>query len=233
MGERVKMYRWLMLMIFMIYGLNGFVQDRFRAGILPKINVSAKISGDLKLTGNIESRNLLYDNPGNGEGKFDYKIQVVDAAVYLSLKTHLNHSLTGGYLYRSREDQIFHRFIQQYSIVNNLDAFRLGHRFASDQTLDPDGNWEIRARYRITAEKPLSGDNVDPKEFYFKASNEYLGEFENNETGLEIRLVALIGYEVDKQNKVEIGPDFRMSDITYNGINQVLWFTLSWYFRVN
>jgi hypothetical protein len=225
--------RKIILPAMLLISLAGFAQDRFLAGVIPKINISTKISGDLKLTGNIEARNIFYEEAGGDEGKFGYKYQLLEASGYLSVKTRVNHSLTGGYLLRSRDGRVFHRFIQQYSVVNRFEAFRLGHRFAADQTIDPDHNWEIRTRYRLTVELPLSGDQIDPKEFYLKFSNEYLGIFGKEKPDLEIRLGALIGYEAGGSSRLELGPGYRVNDFSGNGIDQAFWLSLNWYFTVD
>lgn len=230
---KIMVIRKLVVVILVFVGVNSIAQNVFRAGIMPEVNISTKLSGDLKLTGNIESRIINFDYQDEANGTFKNQYQLIDASIYLSQKLNLNQSLSVGYLLRSRENKIFHRFIQQYSIVSGRDALRLGHRFALDQTLDPDGNWEIRTRYRITAEKPLSGDNIDSKEFYLKAGNEYLGIFEGNESDLEIRLMLFLGYEVNSQSKIEFGPDYRFSDFTGNGIDHVVWMNIGWYYRIN
>jgi hypothetical protein len=208
-------------------------QDTFTAGLLPKINVSGKISGDVKITGNFESRHALYERFDNGEDVFEYSYRRLEASAIVSVKTRINQSLSGGYTLISGQDKTAHRFLQQYSIVSRFDAFRLGHRFAADQTIGPDKNWEYRGRYRITIEKALEGDDVDPGEFYLKINNEYLGIFGDEKPDLEIRALALLGYEINGANSIEFGPGYRVKNLSGNGLDQALWFSLNWYFSTN
>ena len=216
----------------MVAGMNGFSQDRFIAGLLPKLNVSTRVSGDVKLTANLESRHALYERIQSGDDVFEHSYKQLEASAIVSVKTRVNQSLSGGYTFIERPGADQHRLLQQYSIVSSFDAFRLGHRFASDQMFWDD-NLEIRVRYRITFEKPLAGDRVDPKEFYFKSNNEYLLSFEDNSSDLEIRVLALIGYEFNSANSIEFGPGYRIKDFSGNGIDQAIWFSLNWYFSVN
>lgn len=221
----------LIILIFISVGLHG--QDTFTTGLLPKINISGKISGDVKLTGNFESRHALYERFDDGEEVFEYSYRRLEASAIVSVKTRINQSLSGGYTLISKTDETEHRLLQQYSIVNRFDAFRLGHRFAADQTMDADKTWEYRGRYRITFEKPLAGDDVDPKEFYLKANNEYLGIFGKDKPDLEIRVLALIGYEINAAQSIEFGPGYRVKGLFGPGINQTLWFSVNWYFSAN
>lgn len=218
--------------MLILLGMNGFSQNRFIAGLIPKLNLSTRVSGDVKLTANIESRHALYERIETGDDVFEHSYRQLEASAIVSVKTRVNQSLSGGYTFIDRPGTDRHRFLQQYSIVSRFDAFRLGHRFASDQTFW-DENLEIRARYRITLEMPFTGDRVDPKEFYFKSNNEYLLSFEDNNSDLEIRLVGLIGYEFNSTNSIEFGPGYRMQNFSGNGIDHALWFSFSWYFSVN
>ncbi len=217
--------------IFFAIGVLG--QDTFTAGLLPKINISGKVAGDIKLTGNFESRHALYERLDTGEDVFEYNYRQLEASAIISVKTRINQSLSGGYTLISKTDETEHRLLQQYSIVNRFDAFRLGHRFAADQTLSHDETWEYRGRYRITFEKALAGDDVDPKEFYLKANNEYLGIFGEDKPDLEIRVLVLIGYEINAAQSIEFGPGYRVKGFSEPGTDQALWFSISWYFSAN
>lgn len=223
----------ILLLAGIFIAIHTMGQDTFTAGLLPKINISGKISGDVKLTGNFESRHALFERFDSGKDVFEYNYRQLEASGIISVKTSINQSLSGGYTLISKMDQTEHRFLQQYSIVSSFDALRLGHRFAADQTLAPDKVWEYRGRYRITFEKPLAGDNVDPKEFYLKANNEYLGIFGKEKPDLEIRLQALVGYEINATQSIEAGPGYRIKNFSGPGNNQALWLSINWYFSAN
>src|SRR3546814_11063084 len=75
---------------------------------------------------------------------------------------------------RLQDKSYIHRFIQQLSIAQNALGLRIGHRFRTDQTFEKESATRYRLRYRLSAEKALNGQNVDPGELYLVANNEYL-----------------------------------------------------------
>ncbi len=156
---------------------------------------------------------------------------MADFALTASRKTGLNNALAGGYLVRLRENQTFHRFIQQYTIVRRYETFRMAHRFSSDQTFTSDNPWELRIRYRITAEIPLNGQSVDPGEYYLKLNNEYLNSWQESEHDLEIRMVPLTGFVFNDSNKLEFGLDYRLSSFIDGNSRHSFWFNLGWFLK--
>jgi len=67
--------------------------------------------------------------------------------------------------------------MEQLTFVQAFNAFRMAHRIAVDETFGGEDPLEVRFRYRVGAEFPLNGLFVDPSEFYFKITNEYLNKF--------------------------------------------------------
>ena len=96
-------------------------------------------------------------------------------------------------------DEIVHRSIQQFATVQQFETFRLGHRFAADQTFRPGIDTEFRFRYRATFEIPLNGHSIDPRELYLKVNNEILFSSQK-EFDIEIRGVGLLGYNLSDKN---------------------------------
>jgi hypothetical protein len=213
---------WGILFLFSALSLLG--QQDLSAGLLPKVNVSARLSDQVGLVSSVESRQLLYDDP-----EVDYRYVLTDAATFFSFRTQPDQKFNLGYTLRFRNKQLFHRFSQQYNFVDYRDSYRVGHRLALDQTFAKNEPAVYRARYRVTLEKPLSGDKVDPREFYLKAGVEFLGAYEERDWGLEGRLVPLLGYEINDNDKVEAGLDYRLDGIFSNAPGQDFWWAITWY----
>jgi hypothetical protein len=91
---------------------------------------------------------------------------------------------------------------------------------------------ELRLRYRFTAEIPFSGQEVDSGEFYLKVNNEYLNAFYEDEYGLEIRLSPMFGYVFSDNNKLEFGPDYRLTSIFEKASLSSFWLSINWYLRL-
>ncbi len=161
---------------------------------------------------------------------FEYVLS--DLSFLVSRKTGPNHSLSGGYLLRIRENKLIHRTIQQFGVVSSYPSFRLGHRFAADQSFAAGGPPVFRFRYRITPELPLNGQTVDPGEFYFKFSNEYLLLLEDRTSELEVRIVPMLGFEFNDVNKLEAGVDYRLGSLMNTGTEHTYWLSINWYIKI-
>jgi len=213
--------------MLVISGLQA--QNTFEFGLLPAININKKWEGGWHLNVKVESRQLLNQGVIKEDNRFDYDYELTDVATIVSKKIAYNQNLGGGYLIRLRGEDWFHRTIQQFSITNQFSGFRLGHRFSADQTFGEIATPEFRFRYRITLEKSLSGQNVDDKEFYFKLNNEYLLGIESSNAEIELRFVPILGYEIDANNKIEVGLDYRIAPLFEENNNQRYFVTMSWF----
>ena len=144
-------------------------------------------------------------------------------------KIGINTSIAAGYLLRIDGKEIRNRAIQQISIVRKYSGFIISHRISADQTFDKDDHTEYRLRYRLSSEIPLSGQSSDPKEFFLKASNEYLNSLQNKEFDLEIRTSAFIGYVLTPRNKLELGLEYRADSFINQNLRNRLWIALNIY----
>lgn len=220
-----------LILLVLIFGkTNG--QDTYLLGTLPSLNMSKGLGNDWGLNFKAESRLRLLQGEFGEDAQSDFNVQLADFALTASRKTGLNNSLAGGYQIRLRGEQTFHRLIQQFTVVRRYETFRMAHRFSSDQTFNSDNPWELRLRYRITAEIPLNGQSVDPGEFYFKLNNEYLNSWQESEPDLEIRLVPLVGFVFKDSNKLEFGLDYRLSSFMDGSSRNSFWFNIGWYLKI-
>ncbi len=204
-------------------------QSSFQFGILPAINLNKKLENNWKVNLKLESRQLLKEGNWRDENETNYEYVLTDIALVVSKKVGLNNSLAGGYLLRIRDNQIFHRLIQQFAYNRQYSSLRLTQRFSTDQTFANDVATTWRFRYRIGAEFPLNGQSVDPQEFYLKINHEYLGALEEKEWGLELRLVPLLGYEFNDNNKLETGLDYRLDSFINGDSRHRFWINVNWF----
>lgn len=128
---------------------------------------------------------------------------------------------------RVEADELFHRFTQQFIMVQRLSGFRLAHRFLSDQTISDAERPEFRLRYRISSEIPLNGQSVDPQEFYLKVNNEYVNSLQDAAYDLEVRLIPLLGYDISEHFKIETGLDYRVSSFLNDAGRHSFWMSLN------
>ena len=213
--------------IIMVVCCNANAQQSAQLGLLPVINLNASLNDIYKVNFKTESREVLYREEAS-----TWQHELVDFAAVLSRKVGLNNTLAGGYLFRVRDGNVIHRAIQQFTVNRRLASFRLAHRFSTDQTFEAAEDVEFRLRYRLATQLPLSGQSVDAREFYLKVNNEYLNAFQGDNYDLEIRLVVVVGYEFNDNNKLEIGVDNRFDSFMTEALRTRSWISMSWYYAI-
>lgn len=201
-----------------------YSQSDHAFGWIPKVNASVKINDEIKLIGGIETRETIYDYD------FQFAHNLVDISSIVSLKTSLNQSLNIGFLLRLSDEKPVYRFLQHYNIIQSINSVKLAHRIGFEQFLS-EVKPNYRARYRATFQKALNGEKVDVKEYYLKLGNEYLWNFEKED--LEIRVMPTIGYKLSAKDKLEIGLNYRMSNLEKKPTKNRFWLTSTWYFSLD
>ena len=207
-------------------------QSTYQWGILPSLNLNSNLKKDWSLNTKLESRQIFQSGEVNGAVEGNYKYVQTDLSLIVAKKVGLNSRVGGGYLVRLKEGELFHRFIQQYNVVQKLSGFRLAHRFVTDQTFSAIEKPEFRVRYRISSEIPLNGESVDPGEWYLKLNNEYLYNTQASESDLEIRVVPLLGYDISKILNWETGLDYRASSVFKTNKQHSYWITINLYIDI-
>ncbi len=218
---------WLFLgMLFLSSALSA--QHRYRIGLLPQVNLNVKLGDRWRLNSKVEMRPLL--TAGRfGEAADGWQYGLTDLALLGAVKLSAQQTLSGGYLARFVGQEIHHRTIQQFSLVNRFPSFRFGQRFAADQTFVPDEAMALRLRYRLSFEFPLNGESVDPGEAYLKLNHEYLNSFQEQEYDLEIRIAPSIGLVFTDRNKLETGLDYRLDGFLDAPGRSTIWWSVAWY----
>jgi hypothetical protein len=217
----------LIVFLFLVSVFTTWSQSNVSTGFMPSIKVTYKLSERYRAVGGFETRNVIlerWDEPDI----IDYW-RLIDFSGMISYRTSANTSLNMGYLARMVEAVVLSRFLQQFNVVQNLPTLRIGHRFATDQTFGRDFPLDFRIRYRVTLEKPLAGDQADPKEWYFKFANEYLWSYQENRSDIEIRLIPAFGYVVNPKNRLEFGLDYRYNEFLLSPSDHDFWIRFSWF----
>lgn len=198
-------YRIIFLGALFFIAKNHYGQTTHEAGILPSININKKLEQDWAINFRVESRHVFFDKT------FNYNYILTDFSVAVSKKINLHSSVIFGYLLRTEKAEVSNRMFQQFNFIKPYNGITIGHRFGLDQTFSIFESPEFRFRYRITAEIPLKGQSSDPLELFIKFNNEYLNEIQSNIYDLEIRLAGYLGYNFNRNSKIELGIDYRLN----------------------
>jgi hypothetical protein len=224
--------RYFFAIVFLLFSIAGAAQATYQYGVLPGINLNKSFSDIWGGNFKAESRIMFEEGVFGEEAEFGIKHLLTDISAIAAKRTVLGNTLSAGYLARIREEKVTHRLIQQYAIAKRYSGFRLSHRFSADQSFTKDEPAEYRFRYRISAEFALQGARVDAREFYLKVNNEYLNGFEDSEYNLEIRLAPVIGYEINNENKVEWGLDYRIDSFLEDSSRNRFWMSFNWFLKI-
>jgi len=213
-----------LVFVFFLIPVYSFAQSNFYSGILPKVNISSKMSDKIKWVNSIETRTFFY------EDQFAVSHSLVDISTILSFRTDVNQYLNGGYILRFKDGEIINRLLQHYNYVQDFSNAKLAHRLGFEQFFSS-SKPQYRTRYRATFQKALDGQKVDVKEWYVKFSNEYLYQF--NKKDLEIRISSYFGYQLSKNEKLEFGLDYRLGQILESFQSNNLWLRATWYITID
>lgn len=206
----------------------AYSQAAYELGVLPSININKAINEQYKLNVKVESRQLLEQGFFKDEVPVIYDYELTDIALLGSKKIGHNR-IAAGYQARFREGKYVHRLMQQYAITQQKYKYKLGHRIATDQTIQSNEKNVYRLRYRISGLFALSGQQIDENEFYIKANHEYLNQLQDNHYDLEIRLVPMLGHQFSKSNKLELGLDYRINSFIEQDSRSRFFIATNWY----
>jgi hypothetical protein len=204
-------------------------QDRYQIGTLTSFNINSRFSDRWSLNTRAEARQRFQSGTFQGESERQFRYVLTDVSVIVARRVGLRSRVALGYLLRAEDGALAHRFIQQYTVMQQLAALRLAHRFMGDQTFAPSEGPEFRLRYRLSTELPLQGEAVDPGEFYVKLNNEYLNSLQNSTYDLEIRVVPLLGYDATDHLRIETGLDYRVNGFVHGDTRHSFWVSLNFF----
>lgn len=225
--------RWFcIIMLALLSGNASFAQETY-GGLMPEFGLTLPINERFSQTYKIENQHFLFRDGTTGENGFVYEYERTDLQFFINYKFAGKWKATVGYQFRIEEQwNRSHRPIQQIATNTRLGKFRLAHRLRLDQTFERNEPFLFRGRYRAALEIPLNGDKIDPKEFYFVISDEPIFAVDQNEFGIENRLVATIGHFFSNGNKLELSIDHRTDKFFDNAIRQRIWLKIGWFVNI-
>ncbi len=225
----------LLLGALLCLSIRTLAQDKvFYSGFFPEAAVTGSVSQQVQLTFKIESQHGSYDTRQVEGERWEYFHDRTDLQGFVALKINPFWKVSGGYQYRLEggDGANSHRSIQQIAYVQRLLRSRLGHRLRADQTYHPTEVTEFRLRYRLSVEIPLTGQSVDPGEFYLLLSNELIYSYQEGESEVENRLVSSLGHYFGTKAKLEAGLDYRTDRYIAEGFRQRLWLKVGAYLSI-
>lgn len=223
------MKKLLLFFLLLLPGIFGIAQDSYTIGFLPQLNTSFSLGDDWKLNAKLESRQFLFNGLFSQPVKPSLTYERSDLELVATKSLNSLRSVGGGYLLRQEGKKFIHRTIQQYAITQRYTSFRLAHRFRADQTFERNEAAIFRLRYRASLERALNGFAIDPKEFYLKINNEYLGWTQKHTSDLEIRALVALGYYFSDKKKLETGIDYRAEEIFSDETSHLFWLNVAFH----
>lgn len=200
-------------------------------GVFGESAINYKLKNNWKLTAKIESQHRLFSNTELIENLWEHEHVRSDFQGFVGKGLTVRTKGAIGYQYRwSLGGQNSHRIIEQISWLSNVRNYRIGHRVRTDQTfLNDKVSW--RLRYRISADLPINGQQLDPGEKYLILSEELIGEYFDEELALENRIVAGLGWYFENKHKLEVGIDYRLDPIITSPQRNRIWTKVSFYWN--
>lgn len=207
-----------------------YSQSVTNIGVIPKLNIKKKFESLWSVNVEIAPRVEIAEGRSLSHLENDTFYTLTDVTTVVSYTVGVSNSVGVGYVTRIEEEQTTaHRFLQQYVLVDYYETYRIAHRFRTDQTFREGRVPVFRARYRISSDIALEGQTVDPSEFYFKISNEYVGILRDNANDIEIRLTPTLGYNLANKNKIELGLDYRIDSFINSAADHRYWVQVGYY----
>jgi len=191
------------------------------AGILPALNINKSLSKGYSI--NFKNEYRFSEKADN------FSLELSDLSLIFGKKMGINHHLSMGLLTRIENSNLTPRSIFQYTYLQKLSRFKIAYRLVSDQTFEEKESTLFRYRFRVMTEIPLSGQELNKKEFYLKLGNEYLNGWEAKVHSFEVRGISSLGYEFTPKNKVEVGIDYRYRATPLS--RSTLWLNACWYLK--
>jgi hypothetical protein len=196
-------------------------QSAYTKGALNGMRMGWKWSEKSTLVAGFESRIHLKE-----------QIQYIRSEISLASSHRLSkgHQYSLGYLWIFGEDLQLHRTFHQISFNRRKSSYIASHRVLLDGTFGPKVLPRFRVRYRWTIVQPITGQQLNDREFYLKVNHEVIQDFKEATYDLELRWVPLLGFQWTKNNKIEGGLDYRINSwVNGSQAKQLFRSSLTWY----
>jgi hypothetical protein len=203
----------------------AFSQQTYQFGALPNFNLHHQLSSAWSIDYKLEHRQGFSRGVIKDDNKLNYISIFTDNSIYLFHKLDQNIKLGGGYMARFHEGKLIHRSLQVLNLNQKLAFGKLNHQFIMDQTFFQDQVPFYRWRYRIGLVLPLK----NASKFYFKISNEYSYWIRMEQSEMEIRLIPMLGHQINANNKLEWGIDYRAFGFIQGYTDHRFWLAVNWH----
>ncbi|MEE4277239.1 MAG: DUF2490 domain-containing protein [Halieaceae bacterium] len=199
----------------------------FFTGLFPEAAITRRLENGRSLTFKVEHQQIAYDRDDDPRGQFTrYR---TDWMAFYGAKISPSNSVAVGVFHRIQGGENANRFIQQFASVMRLRRMRLAHRVRTDQTFTDGEDVELRLRYRLAAELPLSGTSLEPGENYLMVSNEPIFSLQSGDFEIENRLVLGVGRLLSRDQKLEVSIDHRTDKYIQDGFRHRLWLKVGYF----
>jgi len=203
---------------------SGYSQNDFTTFSEPLFAVNHTVNDAYKVNFATKARNYVYR-----DNAFEFTMRQFEFIHFSTYSFNSNHSLSGGVMYRFRENFESKsnelRLTQQYNYAYRPSVIRFGHRFRSEQRITTDKTIH-RFRYRFTIDFPLQGEKVDVGEAYVVTNIEALLSVASAELPqIDQRFTSQIGWQWSKNLKFQTGLEYRFED--YNNTAKEILFVLT------
>jgi len=223
--------RKLLVIITFFFTISLLAQKNLIGYFEPSVALNYEAATNYLHNFSISNRNYIYN-----EEAYLFKTRQIDLSHFSELKISSNKSISLGIQYRFRSnfepDKTNElRLTQQYNFTSKPNKIRFGHRFRSEQRLQP-SQTVFRFRYRFAVDLPLQGDKLDIGEAYLISSTEcLLSVAKANTPSYDQRFSTQIGYKLSEVSKLQIGLEYRLEDYT-NQLEHVLFLNSSLIFSL-
>lgn len=222
--QKLYSFLWCSCIFFSISITSVWAQKDVQLyGLLPSVLVKGDI-GEAEYAFSSSSEINAFSK-SLGDRMFPAEFLTLDFTGILSYDSGPNVNLAGGFMYRftdpfsgSSGSEI--RPWQQITFIQRLEKYRIRHRFRVEERWREsrsggDFNFDIRFRYRLSADFPLSGERLDDREFYLNLSNEALimPTIDRPLFFWDYRAYVGLGYRFNDRTRFEPALEFRTRKI--------------------
>lgn len=222
---------YLIIFLLLISFASSFGQTHeFFTGFFPEVSLTKKLKNDQKLIFKIEHQDILYNNADGESQGLQFTYYRTDLMGFYDFKLNESKRIAFGVFHRFQDGANANSLIQQFASVNRLRGLRLAHRIRTDQTFTKGEPMEVRLRYRLSTEIPLSGRTLDPGEHYLIVSDEPIISLQGGEFEIENRLVFSFGKLITSSQKLEWSLDYRTDKYIQEGFRTRLWAKVGYFY---
>lgn len=220
------MRRWIFLIL--CYAASSYSYGQSSTAFVWEAStaVNYKLGKDWSFNTSIANRTVWLDNDLIGESGLQGRLAFAEINQFATYKIHPRLKASAGYKYRwlepTGEGRFFeHRITQQLAMIHRTRVVRLSSRLRSEQRFRSE-TFAQRLRYRFSVDFPLAGEALDPKEFYFLASNEVTYEIqENRHNSWGNRVSSGLGYLFGDITKLQLSFTYRSDNFTRQTLNRL------------